>query len=266
MEIAGYIASALIGIVLGLIGGGGSILTLPVLVFLFGLSPTQATGYSLFVVGATAALGSALYARQGLVHLRTALLFSPPSFLGVYLVRRFAMPVLPENLFSIGAFDVSRDRGIVVLFALLMVGTAYSMIRSKADPSAPPGDRGGYPHAKIAAEGLLVGGLTGLVGAGGGFLIVPALVILAKLPMKLAVGTSLLIIAVKSLVGFLGDVQAAGDTIQWGLLGGVTAVALVGLVAGTLPAKRVPGAKLKPAFGVFVLVMGVYMLGAEFLG
>lgn len=266
MDIAGYIASALIGICLGLIGGGGSILTLPVLMYLFGIAPTQATGYSLFVVGATAALGSALYAKQGLVHFRTALLFAPPAFLGVYLVRRFAVPALPENLFSIGALEVSRDRGIVVLFALLMLGTAYSMIRAKADPPAVPGDQGGYPYAKIAVEGLLVGGLTGLVGAGGGFLIVPALVILAKLPMKLAIGTSLLVIAVKSLIGFLGDVQTAGSTMQWGLLLTVTAVALGGLVVGTSLAKRVPGAKLKPAFGVFVLVMAVYMLGAEFLG
>lgn len=262
-ELLGYLASLLIGISLGLIGGGGSILTVPVLVFLFGATAMEATAYSLFIVGLTALAGMVVYARRGLLDYRTGVVFAIPSFLGVYLVRRFVVPALPEHLFTVGTFEVTRDRGILMLFGLLMLVTALSMIRSgDGAVSAGSGTRE-YPYGKIVVEGLLVGALTGFLGAGGGFLVIPALVLLAKMPMKQAVGTSLMIIAAKSLLGFVGDLQTSVVAMDWGLMATVSAAALVGLVVGSVLSKAIPGERLKPAFGYFVLVMGMYMLGSQ---
>ena len=264
MEIAGYLAASVIGLSLGLIGGGGSILTVPVLVYLFGETASQATAYSLFIVGLTALIGSFSFMRKGQVDFRTALVFGPPSILAVYLVRGYVVPNIPKHLFSVGSFEVTRDKGILFLFAIMMVATAFSMIRSRAgsDDSAPAAPR--FDYLKIMVEGLVVGAVTGLVGAGGGFLIIPALVLLAKLPMKIAVGTSLLIIAAKSLLGFIGDVQT-NSSLDWGLLGSVSALAVLGILVGSALSARISGAKLKPAFGYFVLVMGAFMIGRELL-
>jgi uncharacterized membrane protein YfcA/rhodanese-related sulfurtransferase len=264
MEIAGYLAASVIGLSLGLIGGGGSILTVPVLVYLFGETASQATAYSLFIVGLTALIGSFSFMRKGQVDFRTALVFGPPSILAVYLVRGYVVPNIPKHLFSVGSFEVTRDKGILFLFAIMMVATAFSMIRSRAgsDDSAPVAPR--FDYLKIMVEGLVVGAVTGLVGAGGGFLIIPALVLLAKLPMKIAVGTSLLIIAAKSLLGFIGDVQT-NSSLDWGLLGSVSALAVLGILVGSALSARISGAKLKPAFGYFVLVMGAFMIGRELL-
>jgi uncharacterized membrane protein YfcA/rhodanese-related sulfurtransferase len=264
MEIAGYLAASLIGLSLGLIGGGGSILTVPVLVYLFGETASQATAYSLFIVGLTALIGSFSFMRKGQVDFRTALVFGPPSILAVYLVRGYVVPNIPKHLFSVGSFEVTRDKGILFLFAIMMVATAFSMIRSRAgsDDSAPVAPR--FDYLKIMVEGLVVGAVTGLVGGGGGFLIIPALVLLAKLPMKIAVGTSLLIIAAKSLLGFIGDVQT-NSSLDWGLLGSVSALAVLGILVGSALSARISGAKLKPAFGYFVLVMGAFMIGRELL-
>jgi hypothetical protein len=260
MEVLGYLAAALIGLSLGLIGGGGSILTVPVLVYLFGMSATAATAHSLFIVGLTALIGSLTYFRRQEVDLRTAVVFGVPSILAVYAVRAYAVPAIPATLFTVGGSPVSRDMGILVLFAALMIFTSVSMIRP-SQPHVQTGDVH-YNYGLVLAEGLIVGGLTGLLGAGGGFLIIPALVLMARLPMKLAVGTSLVIIAAKSLIGFLGDVQRHA-AIDWALLAGVGAVATAGILIGSALASRISGSKLKPAFGYFVLVMGVSMIGAE---
>ncbi len=263
MEILGYLAAVVIGISLGLIGGGGSILTVPVLVYLFGVGGTEATGYSLFIVGLTALIGSFAYMKKGQVDFRTAAVFGVPSILAVYLVRGYVMPGIPANLGSLGSLAVTRDKALLVLFGALMLATAFSMIRAKSSPEedeAPVQPE--YKYGKILIEGVLVGGVTGLVGAGGGFLIIPALVLLAKLPMKRAVGTSLLIIAAKSLIGFTGDIQA-NSHIQWHLLLTVAGLATVGILLGSMLGQRISGAKLKPAFGWFVLVMGLFMVGKE---
>jgi uncharacterized membrane protein YfcA len=261
MELFGYLASALIGISLGLIGGGGSILTVPVLVYLFQLPPTQATAYSLFIVGSTALVGSLDYMRKGLVDFRAALWFAPPSLVGVYAVRRFAVPALPEVLFRVGSYEVTRDKGILLLFALLMLGTALSMIRSRSEPEMQRRTEN-LNIPVIAIEGLVVGALTGLVGAGGGFLVIPALVLLAGLPMKQAIGTSLLIIAAKSLLGFVGDVQTSHD-IDWAFILAISAISVMGIFAGSFLNSKVSGASLKPAFGILVLGMGLYMIASE---
>jgi uncharacterized protein len=262
LEILGYFAAILIGVSLGLIGGGGSILTVPVLVYLLNVSPVLATSYSLFTVGATALAGSLAYIKKGLVHYKTALIFSLPSFLGVYVTRRFILPALPDPVFTIGTFELTKDLGVMLFFAIIMLAAAWSMIRDKRPEN---GDMSTiqFNYPLIALEGLIVGVLTGMVGAGGGFLIIPALVLLAKLPMKMAVGTSLLIIAVKSLFGFLGDIGTQPINVPFMLI--FTALALSGIFVGSALSNKIDGKKIKSGFGYFVLVMATYILIRELI-
>jgi uncharacterized protein len=264
MEIIGYVAAVIMGLSLGLIGGGGSILTVPILVYLFGVNPVISTAYSLFVVGLTSAVGSLSHFKKGNVHLKTALIFGVPSIIAVYLVRKFVVPAIPDEIFSTGSFVLTKSVGVLVLFAILMLLASYSMIRKKKPDESKTESEPTYNYPLIFIEGLLVGGVTGLVGAGGGFLIIPALVLLAKLPMKQAVGTSLLIIALKSLIGFTGDL-GSGLEIDYTFMLIFSAFAMVGIVIGSYLTKYIPNEKLKPAFGWFVLVMGVYILGKELL-
>lgn len=262
MEVFGYLASLFIGISLGLIGGGGSILTVPVLVYLFGVNPVLATAYSLFVVGASSLVGAIPKYRQGLIHIKTAIIFGIPSILSVYATRKFIVPQIPVELFSLGDFGVTKSVLMMVLFGLLMVLASYSMIRGKYEAVEPTGKEVEevqvFNYPMILLEGTLVGVLTGLVGAGGGFLIIPALVMLSKLSMKKAIGTSLVIIAAKSLIGFTGDLGR--QVMDWRLLGTVTALAIVGIFVGDALSKKLDGNKLKVGFGWFVLVMGIYIL------
>lgn len=265
IEIVGYVGAAVIGVSLGLIGGGGSILTVPVLVYLMSVEPVLATAYSLFIVGFSALIGGINYARKGLVSYKTGIVFTIPAFIAVYLTRLLLVPALPEVWLTIGEFSLTKDTGILLLFAFLMVFASVYMIRgkkalvSKNDEAAPK-----FNYPMIIIEGLVVGALTGLVGAGGGFLIIPALVIFAKLPMKMAVGTSLLIIAVKSLIGFIGDIQADAP-INWAFLGVFSAIAVAGIFLGSYLAHSIDGQKLKKGFGWFVLVMGTFMIVKELL-
>jgi uncharacterized protein len=261
MEYIGYIASILIGIALGLIGGGGSILTVPVLVYLLGVDAVAATSYSLFIVGATSAVGSVQYFRKNLVNIKTAIVFGIPSIIAVFLTRAYIVPAIPKEVFTIGTFVITKSILMMLLFAILMIAASYSMIKkSKKTEEIEEEQKFNYPL--ILIEGSIVGILTGLVGAGGGFLIIPALVILSKLPMKEAVGTSLVIIAAKSLIGFFGE---GGETLppNWQLILTVTSFAIVGIFIGTALSKKIDGAKLKPAFGWFVLVMGIYIIAKE---
>jgi uncharacterized protein len=265
IELAGYAGAMLMGLSLGLIGGGGSILTVPILVYLFHIDAVMATAYSLFIVGLTSLIGSGSHMRLGNIHWRTAIVFGIPSIISVYATRAWLVPALPDPLFTIGATPITKALGMLVFFALLMVAAAYSMIRKPKAPKGPdsPAEeviRFNYPL--ILAEGIVVGAITGLVGAGGGFLIIPALVLLAKLPMKQAVGTSLIIIAAKSLLGFLGDLKG-GETIDWSFLGVFSAIAIAGILLGSLLSKRIPNERLKPAFGWFVLLMGIYIITRE---
>ncbi|MGC1240097.1 MAG: sulfite exporter TauE/SafE family protein [Chryseosolibacter sp.] len=260
-SIIGYFAAGLIGISLGLIGGGGSILTVPVLVYLFHVEPTLATAYSLFIVGTTSLVGGVQSAMKHLVDFRTAIVFAIPSFIGVYLTRRYFVPLLPETLFTLGSFEVTRDIGIMVFFAIIMLIAAFSMIRNRGKEAAEDQPIQ-YNYPMIMVEGLVVGALTGIVGAGGGFLIIPALVLFAKLPMKMAVGTSLVIIAAKSLIGFLGDV-GSGQQINFQFIIIVSLIAIVGIFVGGYISRFIESRKLKAGFGWFVLVMGIYVIFNE---
>ena len=261
MEIIGYIASVFIGISLGLIGGGGSILTVPVLVYLFGESAELSTAYSLFIVGTTALVGGIRNATMGNVNYKTAVVFTIPAFIAVYLTRAYLVPAIPQNILSVGTFTLTKDIAIMVFFALVMLAASVSMIRNKREEEGEEGETTPvFNVPAIVAEGAVVGVLTGIVGAGGGFLIIPALVLFAKLPMKKAVGTSLLIIAAKSLIGFIGDVQRPDLIIDWTLLLTVTAIAVAGIFVGIYATKFIDGKKLKKGFGWFVLVMAVYII------
>jgi hypothetical protein len=260
----GLAASLLIGLSLGLIGGGGSILTVPVLVYLLGVDPVLATAYSLFIVGFTSAVGVYPKYKEGLVDVRTALIFGAPSIAAVFLTRKLIVPAIPATVLQLGDWVLTKSVLLMILFAVLMVAASVSMISDKKNNKETPEAMLSYNYPLIVLEGTVVGLLTGLVGAGGGFLIIPALVMLTKLPMKKAVGTSLLIIAAKSLIGFTGDLSQ--QTMDWSLLLMVTLMAVLGIFAGNALSKKIEGAQLKKGFGWFVLVMGVYVLIKEAIG
>lgn len=262
MEIIGFVASVIMGISLGLIGGGGSILTVPILVYLFGVSPVLSTSYSLFVVGVTSLVGSYSNFRKGNLDLKTALIFGFPSIIAVYAVRKFVVPIIPDPAFFIGDTAITKNIFVLIIFSILMVLAALSMIRKSKREVLDCKQKINYNFPLIVAEGIVVGAITGIVGAGGGFLIIPALVLLGGLCMRKAVGTSLLIIALKSLIGFTGDL-GSGLQLDIPFMLMFAGFATVGILAGTFISKYVSNEKLKPAFGWFVLAMGIYIISKE---
>lgn len=262
MEIIGYFLAVLVGVSLGLIGSGGSILTVPILVYIMGVNPVLATAYSLFIVGSTALVGGVQSALQKKVDFKTVLIFGIPSIAAVYATRMWLVPVIPHEIFTIGSIVITKSIGLMLLFAVVMILASVSMIRPGKYKEQDENAARVYNYPMILLEGAVVGLLTGLVGAGGGFLIIPALVLLARMPMKLAVGTSLFIIAAKSLIGFIGDLQGT-EVINWKLLIIFTAFAVAGVFVGILLSKKIPGQKLKKGFGWFVLIMGIYIIIKE---
>lgn len=256
MMIFGVLATIVMGLSLGVLGGGGSILTVPILVYLFRIDPVLATGYSLFLVGLTSLLGAILAWKKGQVDLKTGVLFAVPSFIAVYLTRAALIPALPDVFFEAGSVRLTKSVFLMLFFAVLMLTASISMIRERKDRPQKLEVKPWLRASLIGLEGTLVGVVTGLVGAGGGFLIIPALVVLVGLPMRLAVGTSLAIIAVKSLIGVLGDLQSQGDQFDGTFLIGLALVAALGLLIGRALAPRIPESVLKKSFGFFVLAMG----------
>ncbi|MGA1227022.1 MAG: sulfite exporter TauE/SafE family protein [Tamlana sp.] len=261
IEIFGYISALIIGISLGLIGGGGSILAVPVLAYLFSVNEKVATAYSLFIVGASALIGGIKQHFKGLVDWRTSVVFGIPAIVGVTLVRHFVVPALPNVLFHIGEFEFTRRMAMFGLFAALMIPAAFSML--KDDKVKKVTGEVKYNYTLILLEGLIVGGITGLIGAGGGFLIIPALVILANVEMKVAVATSLIIIAFKSLMGFfLGD--ALTMEIDWSFLAVFTGLSFAGIFIGSYLGNFIDGKKLKKGFSYFIFVMAIFIFYMEF--
>jgi uncharacterized membrane protein YfcA len=258
MEIIGFILSILIGISLGLIGSGGSILTIPILVYVFHVSPSDATTYSLFVVGVSALAGSINGAKHKLLDYKTALYFGLPSVISVFLMRKFIVPLLPTELLTISNFTLTTDLLIMLVFSVLMILASFSMIQKRKMTEI---DSSEINHNNLIFKGLFVGLLTGFVGVGGGFLIIPALLFTAKLPMKNAVATSLIIIVFNSLIGFLGS--STSTKIEWNFLLLFTAFAVIGIFIGMYLSKKIANEKLKPLFGWFVLLTGIYIIIKE---
>lgn len=249
-----------VGLVIGLAGGGGSILTVPIFVYLFGIPPVLATTYSLFVVGVTSLIGSINHIWKGRVDGRITATFALPSFVSVYLSRRYLVPALPDPLFWAGTFPVKKSDAILFFFAIVMLLAARAMLRDKRPEEGLASD--GHPRfASLALDGMAVGLLTGIIGAGGGFLIVPMLVLLAGLPIHRAVATSVLIIAINSFVGFLGDVQHTH--LNWNFILPFTGLSVGGIFLGMYLSRFVPPHRLRKSFGWFVLTVALYMIWKE---
>ncbi|WP_066220488.1 sulfite exporter TauE/SafE family protein [Formosa haliotis] len=261
-QIIGYVGALIVGLVLGLTGGGGSILTVPILVYLLMLNPVTATAYSLFVVGVASSFGTYTNFKKGLVDLKIAAVFAIPAFTMVYITRKFIIPAIPESIFEIGNFVVTKDMFIMVMFAVMMVIASVTMLKPKKDEDEE------HTHKKLSNllifnQAIVIGFFTGIVGAGGGFIIIPALIILGNLSMKKAVGTSLFIIAVNSLIGFIGDI--GNIDIDWVFLLSFTSIAVIGIYLGGYLSNYIPGEKLKKGFGWFVLVMGCFIIIKELI-
>ena len=263
MEILGYIAAVLIGISLGMVGSGGSILTVPVLVYLMSVHPLLATTSSLFIVGTTSLVGGIRAYSKGLVDFKAVTEFGFPSIFSIFITRHYLLPAIPAHIFSMGSFSVSKEMLLMVVFAILMLLASYSMIRSRDNETGPDPtieERQGKVFT-LMLLGLAIGVITGLLGAGGGFLIIPTLVLFLNLSMKKAVGTSLLIIAINSLFGFLFSLKQF--EFNWLLLISFTVLAIAGIFIGSRIADKLPAASLKKGFGWFILIMGVYIIARE---
>lgn len=239
--------AVVIGLSLGMLGGGGSILTVPLLVYVAGQSPNTAVATSLLVVGVTAAIGAIGHARSGNVDWRTALVFGAAGMAGAYPGGRLGA-VMPGTV-------------LLLLFAALLVVTAGAMLRPGGTRAAGASQHLRLPVGHVIAHGLVVGAVTGVVGAGGGFLVVPALVVLGGLPMHVAVGSSLVVIAMKSAAGFAG--YASGVAVDWPLAIAVTIAAALGTIIGGRLANRLDASALRRGFGWFVLGVGQAVVVAE---
>ena len=266
IEVFGYFFAVLIGIILGLIGGGGSILAVPIFTYLFMIDEKLATGYSLFVVGCSALVGGFKQHQKGTVDFRIALIFGLPAILSVTAVRLFLIPIIPEELFAIGDVVISRRMGILGGFAVVMIPAALSMFkRPKKNIEKGNLKIVVFNYPLILIVGILIGSITGLVGAGGGFLIIPALVLFANIDIKTAIGTSLTIVTLKSLIGFLlGDALVVN--IDWGFLLPFTCLAIFGVFIGNYLGRYFDNSKLRKIFGYFIFVMAGFIIYMEFIG
>ncbi|MFI0429385.1 sulfite exporter TauE/SafE family protein [Mariniflexile sp. HMF6888] len=259
LDLLGYFGAFIIGMVLGLIGGGGSILTVPLLVYLLGYNPVVATAYSLFIVGTSSVVGVIHKHQKKLVDFKTGLTFSFPSFLAVFISRRYLIPNIPDEIFNLNGFVLTNDIAIMVFFAIVMLVVAFSMIKTKKKATAVFVKQ---PYYKTFIQGLVIGVITGLIGAGGGFLYVPALVLWAGLSMKNAVGTSLVIISINSIIGFLGDLYTLN--IDWSFLITFSCLTIAGILLGGYLSKFISNKKLKKSFGLFIMLMAIYIIIKEF--
>ena len=257
MEILGYVGALFIGLVLGLTGGGGSILTVPILVYLMSINPVTATAYSLFIVGTTSTFGAIQNYRKNLVDIKNGFIFAIPSFIAVYLTRKYIVPEIPKVIIE-SPFLITKDTFLMLFFAVIMVFGALSVLKKKSQNTNSEEKRN---LILIGIQTFTIGIIIGLVGAGGGFLIIPSLILFAKLPMRKAVGTSLFIIAMNSLVGFIGDVQNL--EIDWLFLLTFSAISVAGIFTGMYLTKYTNESQLKKIFAYFVLLMAAIILLKE---
>ena len=261
MELIGYLCAILIGVVLGLLGGGGSILTVPIFVYILGVSPILATSYSLFVVGFTAMVGVYKNYKKSMVDVKTGVVFAVPAFIGVFIARKFLLPKIPNEIISVSNFLLTKDIMIMLLFSVLMFIAAFFMIKGQKEINYR--EEIEHKNFLLVFDGLIIGILTGIVGAGGGFLIIPALVFFTKLSMKKAVATSLMIISLKSLVGFTGDLGQL--KIDWLLLISFTAISVIGIFIGIYFNQFIQERQLKRGFGFFILTISILIIFNELI-
>ena len=262
IEVFGYIGALFIGLIMGILGGGGSILAVPILAYIFHLDEKTATAYSLFIVGSTGLVGGIKQTFNKMIDWKTAMIFGLPAVVGITLTRAFVVPALPHILFNIDTFEFTRRMAMFGLFGLLMILAATSML-SKSKERKVRNSTGSF-NPLILSEGFFIGALTGLVGAGGGFLIVPALMVIANLDMKRASATSLVIIAINSLTGFfLGD--ALKITIDWNFLSVFVGIAMIGIIIGTYINHLLPVSLLKRSFAYFIILMAIFIFIEEFI-
>jgi uncharacterized membrane protein YfcA len=259
-HIIGYVLAVFVGMTLGMLGSGGSILSVPILVYVMGIEPTLATAYSLFIIGTTSLVGGIHKAKQKLVDFNKVVLFGIPAVISVFITRKILVPRIPDIIFSIGSFTLSKSILIMIVFAFVMIFASVRMIKPLKERTITDGIKLNY--YKIALLGILIGLVSGFVGAGGGFLIVPTLLFFVKIPMKMAVGTSLFIVSSQSLIGFIGDIMG-NQIIDWELLQLFTLASIIGIFIGSFLSKKVEDEKLKIGFGWFVLAMGIYIIIKE---
>jgi len=253
--------------ILGLIGGGGSLLGVPVLVYVMHIAPDLATTYSLFIVGVTALVGAITYLRKGEISAEAIINFAIASVISIFCMRKFIMPAIPSE-FNLFGLALQKDELIMIVFALIMMLASYSMIKKQItnriyDTKWDEFSRSPMGTPFVIMLGVGVGIITGFVGAGGGFIIVPVLLFFVRLNFKKAIGTSLCIVAINSLVGFSGNIGQ--QNIDWKFLLIISAICGTGILLGSLLSNKIPSKKLKPAFGWFTLSVGIFVLIKEVL-
>ncbi len=261
IQLFGYVGALAIGVVLGLMGSGGSLMAVPIFTYMFHINPVTTTAYSLFVVGVVATFGVLQNIKKGLVDFRIALVFALPCFITVYVVRRFLMNQIPDEIAHFNDFVLTKHIVIMLLLVFLMALAAIAMLRKNANNSEPLVHK--YAIVVFIVGGVLIGFLTALVGIGGGFLIIPILVIYINMPIQKAIATSLLIIALKSLIGFLGDINHIA--MNWSFLLVFTGIAVLGIILGMQLATIINGKKLKKYFAYFLIVLSICIFSKEML-
>lgn len=261
-EIFGYFFGLIMGITLGLIGAGGSTLTVPIMVYLFGLDTVLATTYSLFIVGFTSLIGSYKHHRLGNISWKFVILFGIPSILAVILSRTYLIHLIPTEIINTSSFSLTKNTLLLVVFACMMLFASISMIKNNRNETEVTDVI--INRSQIILAGLVVGFITGIVGVGGGFLIIPVLTNWAKLPIKKAVATSLIIITINSLIGFGVDHDGL-KRVDWIHMSIFSLIAIVGIMIGIKLSTKIPGEKLKPIFGWFILIMGISIILSEVL-
>lgn len=260
MEILGFFFLFFVGLTLGILGSGGSILAVPILVYFFSMDAVLASAYSLFIVGITSLVGTALNYQARLVNVKTGSIFGIPSILSIFLMRKWIVPAIPDKILQIETFTLFKNTFILGIFAFLMILASLKMIYGKP---LNKGNEKKTPVFSLVFFGLLSGSITGLVGVGGGFLIIPILGFLTKTPLKTAIGTTLFIVASNSLIGFLGDVL--NYSIQWDFLLLITGLAISGIFVGSRIGEKMPIMSLQRSFGWFTLTIGALIVIQEFI-
>lgn len=261
--VSGFLLAVVVGLTLGLIGSGGTILTVPIFVYVMGVDAVMATTYALFAVGVTSVVGTVRGFFNNEIDLPEACRFGIPSLLTVFLTRTFLLPLVPETI-RFGSFEIHQSIALMIIFALIMFASGISMVISSSSLTGYTLAAEKSSAAKTTILAVLVGLITGVAGAGGGFLIVPALLSVLRLSIRKAVSTSLLIISVNSLFGMLGDMEKIKD-FDWFILCGYTLFAIIGIFAGFSLSEKVSSSVLKKVFGYFIICLSIFILCKELL-